>query len=367
MKKIALLVGVYVFMASSPSYALTCESLPSCESLGYIYEAGTSDPEKPCYGISQVLCPFDNTKAYCKKSTSVPCKVGMLYDSELGGCNKDNTGDWMVTEISSGECRIISLNGVLIEDVHPSTSPFGDMMYSACDSQYGTENATGAELYYAYMKGQTSIIPTSGSPNYPVYAFNGAYVELFDAKTGKMAYFDHYRDTTRCGYTCAQIVDCADGVTGNFVSTVKKATCVVGAWYADEAQSCAQNSNGFGQLLVSTNGTTFRMVEMGNGMFEGKTANMRADNARIYAIRQCESMAASYLTTNAELDVLMKTGSSYLRTLASTSSGAKVLITADGCFNPAAYGTEYVDDCPTSESDFPYLCTYGKDHTLRYQ
>ena len=77
MKKIVL-TAVLGLLSLPAMAAVTCEPLPSCDALGYIFSSSE------CNGKSSIKCPFDQTKLFCNKPTK--CSASQIYDVFNGTC-----------------------------------------------------------------------------------------------------------------------------------------------------------------------------------------------------------------------------------------------------------------------------------------
>ena len=90
MKRFGLFVRICLLVAPSIVYAgnFACETLPSCDDLGYQFtKAQCKDTDNN--DLPMLVCPFDSSKFYCKKKMAVPCKVGNKYTTVDGfnDCN----------------------------------------------------------------------------------------------------------------------------------------------------------------------------------------------------------------------------------------------------------------------------------------
>ena len=79
MKKYLLFAGAAVLgLCSAASAAINCQTLPSCEELGYAYDASW------CVGQKMLKCPFDQNAIYCTNSyKEIECQIGsVLYEDK---------------------------------------------------------------------------------------------------------------------------------------------------------------------------------------------------------------------------------------------------------------------------------------------
>ena len=79
MKKYLLFAGAAVLgLCSAASAAINCQTLPSCEELGYAYDASW------CVGQKMLKCPFDQNAIYCTNPyKEIECQIGsVLYEDK---------------------------------------------------------------------------------------------------------------------------------------------------------------------------------------------------------------------------------------------------------------------------------------------
>ena len=79
MKKYLLFAGAAVLgLCSAASAAINCQTLPSCEELGYAYDASW------CVGQKTLKCPFDQNAIYCTNPyKEIECQIGsVLYEDK---------------------------------------------------------------------------------------------------------------------------------------------------------------------------------------------------------------------------------------------------------------------------------------------
>ena len=236
MKKYILTALIVAFMAPDFVFAqANCKVMATCEELGYIYESGNTDPSKPCYGLSELKCPFDQTKVYCKAYEVVPCKVGMRYDTAIGGCNKYNTGDRLVTATrTDGTCDMIILSGYMA----PAATRFDKAQEYArtqCSGN-GYSLASQTDVFYADIATGSSVV----TAEYVLGSGTGIYIPAQKL----ISEYEYYYRTELYGYACSAVnVSCGskeDGVARN-VSLENPMRCSVCHYTYDPVSGDADN------------------------------------------------------------------------------------------------------------------------------
>ena len=89
-----LLLGTSLIVASS-AYAVTCEQLPECSSLGFTQTA------TDCAGKNMLKCPFETDKVFCGGDTGQGCDaVGDILYSDLNCYDESSLPSGKVTPIA---------------------------------------------------------------------------------------------------------------------------------------------------------------------------------------------------------------------------------------------------------------------------
>ena len=89
-----LLLGTSLIVASS-AYAITCEQVPECSSLGFTQTA------TDCAGKNMLKCPFDTDKVFCGGDTGQGCDaVGDILYSDLNCYDESSLPSGKVTPIA---------------------------------------------------------------------------------------------------------------------------------------------------------------------------------------------------------------------------------------------------------------------------
>ena len=164
-----LLLGTSLIVASS-AYAVTCEQLPECSSLGFTQTA------TDCAGKNMLKCPFETDKVFCGGDTGQGCDaVGDILYSDLNCYDESSLPSGKVTPIAvvfDTENRLaVALNNSSDDLKYPSISR-ADASFL---TYYASLNTALAE--FTTGKGNTVTFVALGgnyaSSNYaPGYCYN---------------------------------------------------------------------------------------------------------------------------------------------------------------------------------------------------
>ena len=225
MKKNILFGSLALLVTAGNAVADICETDPSCEALGYVYTADQ------CEGQTQIKCPFDQTKVYCTKSLPVPCKVGMRYDTAIGGCTRDNTGDYIVSKVNStSSCDLVIPNGLTFSGTGTSTRN----LRTKCKSV--TADATEVNILNAVIlhnAGHTSFTIPSSAIALGKKADGSNSVGMVNTEAGKLYKIKKTSsDKTDFGIVCGkENVSCtAESSDVTDMTAIKRKLCVPGTF-----------------------------------------------------------------------------------------------------------------------------------------
>ena len=336
---------------------LLASSSSNCDALGY------TQTIEQCNGKPALKCPSDVSKVHCDAEAPIPCEMGMLYDSAIGGCTKDNTGDFIVIATSPyGKCDILSLSGTSFS-TKATGSSLSSQITSACSSKGMSVMDTADAIAYADMKGYKNIIPSPAT--HAITPNDQSSLNL----TKMMLQSQTSSDTSQYyGYSCIKSnVDCLSTSSAYYLSDIELTAqiCAAGNYYthnncyieqADEPTLIVSNTTGSQGVLVH-----YVNLRDAVASLEFTPEDLIGD-ARVAATDLCEASGTT-LATVEELIQIQRSGSSFMGRIKSKASavGAGAYIAAkDGCYNLNA--TSETDPghhvCP-STSDmyaYPYIC-----------
>ena len=171
MQKFLLMVCGCIFAMTKSAYAASCQTLPSCDDLGYV------DSEEECPNGDFVRCPVDESKVFCLSYTG--CKVGsILYDDFMCYRNPPE-GKTPIAVVFDTEDRLaVSLNYVSSQDVTWGPNSAIDGLYNCYDYNCGKDGAYNTMIItYQLSKEKTySDIKKYAAP-YCYYSTEGDVLE----------------------------------------------------------------------------------------------------------------------------------------------------------------------------------------------
>ena len=178
MKKYLFLVGAAVFGAcSAVNAAVNCQTLPSCDELGYGWTA------EECAGQKILKCPFDENALYCTNPAGeTECQVGSVLYNDKKCYNSTPSGKSAIGVVFDTSKRLavaLDYNGGIVgstqeEDYISGLEPCSDLGCDLGGKVYSEKIVaffgTGSDYAAGYCYNKTDGGLAKGSWFLPSYA-----------------------------------------------------------------------------------------------------------------------------------------------------------------------------------------------------
>ncbi len=139
--KTVLLSSIGLLFPQMGVWATDCTPVPDCASLGYTKSA--SD----CSGVTSIKCPFDTSKVFCQKKTTIPttypCSSGNYITVSSPSAFRNECNSQFITIVNSSQfiCQATHSTPIRLGSSVKYSSSLGDAT-TICNSAYSYARQT---------------------------------------------------------------------------------------------------------------------------------------------------------------------------------------------------------------------------------
>lgn len=327
----AMLAISFGLLPSQVLAAVDCQTLPSCEALGYTYSA--SD----CNGMSIVKCPFDQSKLFCNKGTTTatpsdpvdPDPVPEAFKDAFAGCAPDlfydpvneqcvtSPTDFLVLKVSDEGIRTAYLGKSLVSPRDLALSSVKNWGSESCASISTDDSATAVslltykeaeQLYYSGHQNRTFRLNTNIA-NYDnpeaLWAVSDGVNYIDTTITGGVSGGNYPNLTSKRYYSAFCGVEFGTYTESESVGASTVFNCVAGQYFDPTKLTCSSTKTDY--LVLSADSTKVRTAYVAkHSAFYTRTAGS-VSQAQTYGYDSCENNDFDRdLLTVAELETLWK-------------------------------------------------------------